>query len=150
MNSKNGMYIVLLMKVVLIFALLATSANANPVNPANPRNLQSLHNSPLVDRFQHDQPVMKFGEKNQPMMTANVPTPIASEKTAIEENAVETNHLDHSLRSKLHINHQCADSFRINTNYRSRIHFKYFCGDGKCFDAYSGSRNHSRAKIPTR
>jgi hypothetical protein len=87
MNSKNGMYIVLLMKVVLIFALLATSANANPVNPANPRNLQSLHNSPLVDRFQHDQPVMKFGEKNQPMMTANVPTPIASEKTAIEENA---------------------------------------------------------------
>ena len=87
MNSKNGMYIVLLMKVVLIFALLATSANANQVNPANPRNLQSLHNSPLVDRFQHDQPVMKFGEKNQPMMTANVPTPIASEKTAIEENA---------------------------------------------------------------
>ena len=87
MNSKNGMYIVLLMKVVLIFALLATSANANPVNPANPRNFQSLHNSPLVDRFQHDQPVMKFGEKNQPMVTANVPTPIASEKTAIEENA---------------------------------------------------------------
>jgi len=64
MNSKNGMYIVLLMKVVLIFALLATSANANPVNPANPRNLQSLHNSPWLIGFNMTSSYEIWGEKS--------------------------------------------------------------------------------------